>query len=281
MVAFDYLIVGHVTRDLVEGTFAIGGTVSYAARTARALGCRVGVVTSAGPDLDLGHILDGIEVFCLPAAATTTFENVYTEAGRRQVLHSVAEPLTSEVVPAHWQAALVHLGPVAQECAPELVYGWGDGFVGVTPQGWMRRWNPAGCVRGGPWEHADRVLSRADAVVLSAEDLDGDGKLLARYADQARLLVVTQGERGCTLYVRGQAHHVPAPKVHQVDPTGAGDVFAAAFFVSLYRCGDPTEAARFANCIAAGSVTRPGLAGTPTPEEVFRCGEARRNGSKT
>jgi sugar/nucleoside kinase (ribokinase family) len=274
VIELDYLVVGHVTRDLVDGTFAIGGTVSYAARTARALGCRVGVVTSAGPDLDLSQVLDGVLVARSPAATTTTFENIYTSGGRRQVLHSVADTLVPEMVPSNWRAKIVHLGPVARECAPGLINAFGDGFVGVTPQGWMRRWDQDGHVSCCQWDDAEPLLARADAVVLSEEDVGGDEAVMAQYAAQTRLLVVTQWVAGCTVYWRGQARHFPALPVHEVDPTGAGDIFAAAFFVWLQRSGDPWMAARFANCVAAHSATRAGLASTPRPEEIARCERA-------
>jgi sugar/nucleoside kinase (ribokinase family) len=267
----DYLIFGHVTRDLIDGAFTIGGTVSYAARTARALGCRVGAVTSASPDLDLSQVLDGVLVTRFPAAMTTTFRNVYTPDGRRQMLHGVAEMLVPKMVPPNWKATIVHLGPVARECDPALVNVFGDAFVGLTPQGWMRRWDQAGRVSCCQWEEAEELGSRADAVVLSEEDVAGDEALVAHYASQMRLLVVTQGAAGCTVYTAGQSRHFPALAVHEVDPTGAGDIFAAAFFVWLQRKDDPWAAARFANCVAARSVTRPGLLGAPSPEEVARC----------
>jgi len=271
MTELDYLVIGHATRDLVSGTFIIGGTVSYAARTAQALGCRVGVVTSTGPDLDLGHVLDGVMVVRFPAAATTTFENVYTPKGRGQILHSIAETLTPAMVPLDWRATIIHVGPVARECAPALVDALGDSFVGVTPQGWMRRCDQAGRVSGSRWEGAEPWLARADGVVLSEEDVAGDESLIARYAAQTRVLVVTQGAAGCTVYAGGQSRRFPAPAADEVDPTGAGDVFAAAFFVWLQRSDDPWLAARFANHVAAGSVTRVGLAGTPDPEEIACC----------
>ncbi|MBU0702270.1 MAG: ribokinase [Chloroflexi bacterium] len=271
MVELDYLVIGHVTRDLVDGTFTIGGTASYAARTAQALGCRVGVVTSAGSDLDLSYALDGVLVARFPAAATTTFENVYTPEGRRQVLHSLAETLTPTAAPPDWRATIVHLGPVARECDPSLVDALGDGFVGVTPQGWMRRWDQAGRVSRSRWEGAELWLARAAGVVLSEEDVAGDESLIAQYAAQTRALVVTQGAAGCTVYAGGHSRRFPAPATDEVDPTGAGDVFAAAFFVWLQRSDDPWQAARLANCVAAGSVTRVGLDGTPTPEEIACC----------
>lgn len=276
MVELDYLVIGHVTRDLVvDGGFTIGGTVSYSSRTARALGSRVGIVTSASPDLDLSQVLDGVLVTRFPTSTTTTFENIYTADGRRQVLHSLAETLTPDVMPSHWRLApgkgIVHVGPVARECDPALADAFEDDFVGVTPQGWMRHWDQSGHVSGCLWEEAEPWLTRADAVVLSDEDVGGDESLVREYASQTRLLVVTHGTTGCTVYTHGQTRSFLAPVVSEVDPTGAGDIFAAAFFVALQRCDDPWTAARFANCVAANSVARVGLAGTPYPEEVVHC----------
>jgi sugar/nucleoside kinase (ribokinase family) len=57
----------------------------------------------------------------------------------------------------------------------------------------------------------------------------------------------------------------------EVDPTGAGDIFAAAFFARLYTTRDPWEAGRFATHLAAFSVTRHGLEGVPTREEIDLC----------
>jgi sugar/nucleoside kinase (ribokinase family) len=274
MVELDYLVVGHVTRDLTDGGFTFGGTVSYAARTALSLSCRVGVVTSASADLDLGQVLSEVRVTRFPASTTTTFENIYTADGRRQVLRGVADLLVPEMVPSQWKTKIAHLGPVARECDPALVHAFGDAFVGVTPQGWMRQWDEAGRVSRRRWEEAEQLLVRADAVVLSEEDVCGDESLIAQYATQARLLVVTRGAKGCDVHTRGRVRSFPAPSVREIDPTGAGDIFAAAFFVGLQRSGDPAVAACFANCIASCSVTRTGLDGAPRPREVASCEQA-------
>ena len=53
-----------------------------------------------------------------------------------------------------------------------------------------------------------------------------------------------------------------------MDATGAGDIFAAAFFFRLHTTRDPWEAARFATLVAANSITRRGLQGIPTPDEA-------------
>ena len=275
MIDLDYLVIGHITCDLVQDGFAIGGTASFAARTARAMGCRTGIVTSVSPDLDLDQALDGILLSRHSAAITTTFENVNTARGRRQMLYGTAGTLVPAMIPPEWRIdtakGVVHLGPVAQECDATLIDAFGDAFIGLTPQGWMRCWDKDGHVSRCQWEKAEPLLSRADAVVLSDEDLGGDKDVAAYYAARARLLVVTRGAGGCTIHTGGQSRDFSAPVVSEVDATGSGDIFAAAFFVWLKHSGDPWAAARFANCVAARSVTREGLSGTPTADEVARC----------
>jgi sugar/nucleoside kinase (ribokinase family) len=266
----DYLVVGHVTRDLLPGGgFTIGGTVTYASRTASALGCRVAVVTSAAADLDLSAPLSGVELIRRPAEATTTFENIYTPAGRQQFLHAVATPLDLDAVPQRWRRPdIVHLAPLVNECDPALSDAFPGALVGVTPQGWMRAWDHAGRVYGCDWLGAAEWLPRIDAAVISQHDVGGDEAAIAHLAHLAPVLVVTLGPRGCRVYVDGKAHQVPVTPAPEIDPTGAGDVFAAAFFVRLRQCGDPWAAAQFANRVAALSVGRAGWAGTPTPEEI-------------
>lgn len=268
---FDYLVIGHATRDVEGSTARLGGTAAYAARTAEALGCRTGVVTSAGADLDFGDWLGDAVVTVLPAPRSTTFENIYREGGRKQVVRSLADPLGPQAVPPDWTARLVHVGPVAQECDPALMIAFRDAFLGVTPQGWMREWQENGRVHRRPWDEARRVLPHADAVVLSKEDVASDSGLAAEYSRETRCLVLTQGAEGCTVYASGETRRLPAPKVDEVDPTGAGDVFAASFFYALQQGHDAWSAARFANCIAARSVTRVGLAGAPLEREIAHC----------
>jgi sugar/nucleoside kinase (ribokinase family) len=270
MQAVDYLAIGHVCKDLTSAGPRLGGTVTFAALTARALGLSVGVVTSA-PD-SLGPLLEplaGIPVARVPAAAPTTFENRYSEAGRIQMLAGRAAPLDFDHVPPEWrEAAIVHLAPVADEVAPSLAARFPGSLVCVTPQGWLRQWDAAGRVSYQPWPRAADVLAHTGALVLSVEDVQGDEALLAEYAAQVETLAVTRGAQGCTLTTGGQAQHIPAPAVTERDPTGAGDIFAAAFFARLRQTADPVAAARFATHLASDSVTREGLASIPGPAAI-------------
>jgi len=53
-----------------------------------------------------------------------------------------------------------------------------------------------------------------------------------------------------------------------VDPTGAGDVFAAAFMIRLIETDDPCQAAQFANTVASFSIEGPGVSGIPMRHQV-------------
>lgn len=260
MSRFDYLVIGHLTRDLGPAGDTAGGTVAYAGRTAHVLGSRTAVVTSAGPDFDVESALPEMTVHCVPAARTTTFENRYDDGKRTQRLHARAAPLRGEHVPAGWRRTpIVHLAPVAGEVDEAMIHRFSNSQVGLTPQGWLRGWDESGVVYARRWNRARDVLPLAAAVVLSDEDLP-DEDLLQEYRRRARLLALTHGAGGCTIYLGDEVRHFAAPAVSEQDLTGAGDVFAAAFFIRLYQTkGNPWEAAAFANEMAAQSVTQPDL----------------------
>ncbi len=265
----EYVVVGHLTRDLQpDGTWRLGGTAAYAALTARRLGFSVGIVTARPADLDLGPLAD-IPIAGPTSEEMTTFENLETEHGRVQYIHALGPSLHHYHVPPAWRsAAIAHLAPVAQEVDPQLVHTFRRGLLGITPQGWLREWDDTGRVRPSPWPEAPYVLPHAGAVVVSIEDLGGDESRIPELARLTPLLVVTYGADGAVLYWQGERHHQPAPQVEVVDSTGAGDIFAAAFFCRLVTTRDPIEALRFAVRLASLSVTRPGLEGVPTPEEL-------------
>jgi len=266
----DYVLVGHVTRDLVPDGFVPGGTVTYAGLTARALGRRVGVVTSAGPDLTLPEVLPGLCLQVTVAETTSTFENVYHDGHRQQWIRAVASPLSVAQIPESWRNTdIIHLAPLTGEFGPELVLALtGPSFLGVTPQGWLRRWDSSGRVRRAPWDNPEDVLAAVSAVVLSEEDVEYDWDTLRRWSQLTPLLVVTVGQQGCIVFESGRGWRVPAFPAVERDATGAGDVFAAAFFVGVQQGRAPIDAARYANCVASFSVEASGTSGIPTPERV-------------
>lgn len=270
-----YVAVGHITQDVRNGSFVFGGTVTYASLTARNLGYRAAIVTALPyevlQDPAFAELYRGIAVAALPSEQATVFENIYTPAGRVQYLRSHARVLDPALIPPHLlRAPVVHLAPVAQEIPPAILASIGpSSLVGITPQGWMRRWDRTGRVWPERWTSAEQFLARADALVFSEEDTGGNMQEAERYVTLARIAVITRGARGCTVYVRGaRPLDLPAFPAREVDPTGAGDVFAAAFFLKLAERSDPEEAGIYANCVASFAVEDIGTRGIPTKEQV-------------
>jgi len=267
----DYLVIGHIACDLTPAGPRLGGTAAYAALTARALGLRVGVVTARGQEVPL-DALAGIPVVNSPVGHSTTFENIYTPAGRHQIVRYTAPDLRYEDIPPVWRdAPIVHVGPIAGEARSLADGKFPSSMLGLTPQGWLRAWDANGCVHTAAWPGALHALAKANAAVLSLEDVAGDEEQIEAMANACHVLAVTEGAAGARLYWNGDLRRFRALQVEEVDPTGAGDIFAAAFFWRFSVTHDPWVAAQFATHLASYSVARRGLAGIPLKQEIQSC----------
>jgi sugar/nucleoside kinase (ribokinase family) len=269
MMTPDYLMLGHFTRDLLpDGAIAPGGTAFYASRTVERLGHQVAVV-SAPADLPEDWPATILLNF-RPELSPPTFENRYLPTGRIQILHTDSGALTLADIPTDWRnAGIVHLGPIAAETPESFVHAFPNALLGVTPQGWMRSWGQLpGPISYQPWLPSPELLRRIDALVLSIEDVRGDESLVERYARDCPLVALTRSAAGATLFIHGVPHQISAFPAEERDPTGAGDVFAAALLVRLHETRDPVAAAQFAACVAAGSVEGRGVSAIPTRAEV-------------
>jgi sulfofructose kinase len=86
----------------------------------------------------------------------------------------------------------------------------------------------------------------------------------------AKVLVVTEGSRGCSVHTGREHFHVPALAVQAVDTTGAGDAFHGAFIYAMLQGWQLGRAAAFSNAAAAlNCVTLGGRRGLPTLSQVL------------
>ncbi|HTK11838.1 MAG TPA: PfkB family carbohydrate kinase [Ktedonobacteraceae bacterium] len=280
----EFLTIGHVARDLhANGSYTAGGTVTFAALTAHHLGLAAAIVTCADAQFmaELPRHLPEIALHIRPSQHTTTFINQYVDGFRTQYLHARSADIEQQDIPEDWRTApIILLGPLAQELSPDLVRLFprqAGRIVAATPQGWLRRWDSQdGRVWPTPWSEAEQVLPLLDVLILSHDDLlpfaNGERSeadaILTHWSMQVPLLVATDGRHGATLFRHGETTRLPAYPAHEVDPTGAGDVFAAAFLTHLYRYKDPEQAVDFANCVASFSIEQQGILGIPNLSEV-------------
>lgn len=268
----DIVVIGHLTRDEhADGSFTLGGAVTFASIAARNLGYRAGIVTSAADDFPEPQLLHDIEIVRVPSPTTTTFRNLYQGNHRTQYVRDVAAHLSPDAVPVEWRnAKIVLLGPLVAEVDRAMLDAFSPQTIrAVSPQGWMRKWDETGRVRAKAWQEAQDILPHVNALILSEEDLGGFTERLSSYILLAPMVVLTRGDKGCTIY-RGRERplDVPAFPTEFVDPTGAGDTFATAFLIRYYETNDILQAARFANATASLAIASMGAENMPTRAQV-------------
>jgi hypothetical protein len=255
--------VGHVTVDVIaaEHSRRPGGGAFYSALQAARLGLRTLILTQgSAPEIEelLGPYSDELELRVIPAPATTTFETSWPGGQRSQRMLAWAGPLAG---PIEVDTRILHFAPVARE-TPAAWRGRA-GFVGLTPQGLTRTWDPrAGAagteIRSAPLpsdrDALDTLLPPdCNAIVISEQERAACAPLLVAAAAGGAVLAVTAGPGATSVELPGgettqvQTPAVAAPR----DDLGAGDVFAAAFFVALHEGLSPVRAAAFANAAAA------------------------------
>jgi len=270
------LTVGHVSWDRRGGQDVLGGSVSYASLAARKLGWDAAVLTSAGGEFDAARELPGVASFVKPASATTRFQNDYDADGtRHQTVLARAADLDLTPLPDGWRNpdALL-LGPLAGEVKGFPVSAFEAGAVGAIAQGWLRAVDAGGAVSACAWSDPARDLQGVHALFLSEHDLP-PGSAARDFLQYVPLVLLTRGWEGSTLFTRDGSRDVPSLPRQETDPTGAGDVFAAAFLVRYHEAQDPEAAAAFAGCAASCAVEGVGASSLGDRAEVERRLELR------
>lgn len=266
----EYIIIGHLTEDITPEGMLPGGTALYSGLSAHALGFRVGILSSHQPGRAF-PVPSDIQLLVKPSEVTTRFKNINSPDGRKQKIFQKALDLNAEDIPAAWLTApIVHLGPVANEVNPEIIDLFPSSLICITPQGWLRGWNRDGSILFQPQIRLEKMLKKVQIASLSLEDVQYNEDIIERMADIIPVLAVTEAQKGARVYWNRDLRRFKAPHADEVDVTGAGDIFAAAFIFRYYHTRNPWEAARFANLVASTSVERKGLNSIPTSQEILK-----------
>ena len=275
--SINFLAIGPITHDLTPDGFRFGGTVSFASVTARRLGWQPGILTRVAPEglvqgppptepVDViapdGTPLAGIPIHLLPSSTSTTFTNIYRDGVRTQVVAALADRY-----PRRFACCLGGCagGPAGRWCGCACVVdrGFPPCADGCDAAGLDAALGRGRACRPDALGDAASFLHRADVAILSREDVGGDDAYIADLARRARMLVITDGWHGATLYMGGASQRIAPRPTSEVDPTGAGDVFATSFLLRLAETGNPFVAARFANVAASISVEASGMDSVP------------------
>jgi sugar/nucleoside kinase (ribokinase family) len=272
-------VVGSTTIDrnitARDSLLKLGGVTTYAGLSYRRLGLPTWVVTRIAPShrpLLARLVAAGIRLNAAGSGHSTRFINRETGSRRIQRMPSCAAPIRC----GHLQEVLdrvdcVHLGPLHPRDIERKVFDLLSGapvLVVADLQGLVRR-VASGRVVAGACKALPAALAAADVVktdageletVLTAlgQDLPG---LMAEFA--VHEWVVTDRDRGGQVFGPGGQRHTypPAPAAAGGDPTGAGDVFLAAYTAARFAAGLEVgaacaQAAAAAACHVAGGWIR-------------------------
>ena len=279
--SIDFLAIGTVTRDIATADpsatdYVLGGTVSFAAVTAARLGRQPAVLTRAGDDIDLSLLSGLAELHLLPCENTTTLRISIRQTAAFSIATRLRRQSPRRTSPPQLRAPhIALLGPLVNEVRSDVAAIFdSDTIVAAVPQGWMRTWDDEGRVYPAKWRDMAEILPHLDALILSIEDIDGDLCQVEEFLKYVRLVVLTEYRDGSTIYKRksdSDIEIVPIPPrpASELDPTGAGDIFATAFLLRLDETGDPFDAARYANVTASFGVEGQGVTGIPSHQRVL------------
>lgn len=267
-------VVGSTTIDRNTsrgaGLLKLGGVTTYAGLAYRRHGLPTWVVTRiAAAHRPLLARLDaaGIRVHAAASEHTTHFINHVSGNQRRQQIPFCAAPIRwAQVREVLDQVDCVHLGPLHPEDIEREVFVLLRDvpiLVVADLQGLARR-TAFGRVVAGASPALPSALAAADVVKTDADELatvlaalgGGVTGLMRKFG--IREWVVTDRDRGGLVFgPDGQRHTYAAPAAAGGDPTGAGDVFLAAYTAARFSEGlgiapACTQAASAAACHVAG-----------------------------
>jgi sugar/nucleoside kinase (ribokinase family) len=243
-------VLGNLSLDLVDGAPPRpGGPPLYAARGLAALGVPALIRAKCAP-ADRPLLQPPLEAVAraewLDGAATATYAFSYDGERRTMEVRALGSPWTpgdTEALGARW----AHVGALYRgEFPPETLAALTDAGVRVSfdGQGLVRP------ERVGPLELAPEAdttfLRHVSALKLSEEEAVAlVGRLEERALSELGVpeVIVTLGSRGSLVLARRRLVHVPTEPLSGIDPTGAGDAFAAVYAVARERGETPQRAA--------------------------------------
>jgi 1D-myo-inositol 3-kinase len=256
----QYLCIGHSCHDKTPNGYILGGTASYSSIAAKQLGMNAAVLTSLGNDFLYHNFFKekNIDFQWVASKETTVFENIYNNRHRTQYLHCRAETLLPRHIPTPFlDIPIVQFCPIVDEVDFSLLHQFPNALKGATIQGWLRQWDAQGKISPKAMDWAQ--LGHVDIVILSDADIAGFEYALPIIANHVKIMVMTQGKDGATIFTDNTEYHFPSYPIQEVDATGAGDVFAAAFLIQYHKTQQLDLACAYAHVAASFVVEGVGI----------------------
>lgn len=150
-------------------------------------------------------------------------------------------------------------------------------WLDTVPEGVQVVLDPGAPFAQFPADLRRRVLARTTVWTSNADEaraitgldaLQDTPAAIRRLLGPRSVVIVRDGERGCTVFHHGRGTHIPGFPRRAVDTNGAGDAHTGVLLAERALGADWETAATRANAAAAITVTRKGPATAPTRAEV-------------
>ncbi len=267
----------------------LSGCSTNACLAAAKMGEEPIMIGTVGPDF-LSRLEEdlhsyGIQSELFPSRQTGGFSLIYDERGDRELsILGIADPIPAQANGHQNQNIdIVLLGPILNEIPVELVKRLKEELsvpILLDPQGLLRRL----CGEDVVHEKTEEFVAIAAlSTIVKANELetrtvtginprlDPEGAVKALYQYGSKIAVVTLAEAGSIIYDGEILYTIPPYTTHAIDPTGAGDTYAAGFMVKyLETPGDLLAVGCFASAVASVMVENSGPAFPLTRQEADR-----------
>lgn len=197
----------------------------------------------------------GVKVVLQQDKSYTSFYNDYTSGSRVQKLLGKTSKINFDL---NVKFDAIHINPLFKEVDIELIEKAKKAckLVSLDVQGLVREEKDS-IVFGKFLENRKDWLRNVDILKVGEEE----AKFVSEEKDYEsickdlqplgpKIVALTLGERG-SLILAKEFYHIPAFPTNTIDPTGAGDVYAAAFLIKYFETNNVKEAGLFASAAAS------------------------------
>lgn len=265
-------VIGALTIDVNRsrgGSYSyMGGGGFYSSLSLSRIGVETVLFTAYGPDMNPEWVESlkqkGVEVYVTELDRSILFENVYQDSSRIQ--KTSGEPSRKIVVERSRLIGFeaIHVTPVLNEVDHSFFkeFKEADFRLSVDAQGFIRTSGVDGCVKHVKRMLPEDALSRVDYVHMNVDEqfffLNRDVKEL--FEINPRMIVeLTNSEHGSMIVYKQGCFYMPVFSVETLDPTGAGDVYAAVFLAKHLETGSLLESSLYAAACSSIKAEKTGL----------------------
>lgn len=261
-------IASHVALDEIidlrgEKTESLGGPVCYGSLLAKTFNFNTFAATKVGNDM-VGklQLLRDCNIFLTEnqideSNPTTKFRLILNNDSGRQLylLSSCSEIKVNDFVDSEALLLSPIFEEISQDTLRKVVGNYGDRFIMIDPQGFLRYENSEGLILNR--KRIDLDLKGVTAIKADPEELSAltggttsiEGMIKLR--DKFNLeFVISTGSNSIIFLHKNIVYTIKFKKIDSPDHTGLGDILATGFTCAYLKERDPL----WAICFGAGSV---------------------------